>query len=197
MANLKNVESSRKPGKSDDSSQGNLVKHYTSLLLAVFFDAGLLEVHTITLTLTVLTGHKVLISIVEDNNDPTIVRKTTLLLGEVLKLASQLLPSNYSARMQLLPGLFSSASKFGLDGRFSASAAVYQIDSLNRTLHRSLSASTPHRIALEEEKRGQRQVELKLKLNMTIDDRHFSNLIVDTGVCYQLSRRIPADKYRS
>lgn len=71
---------------------------------------------------------------------------------------------------------------FGLDGRFQASAAVYQIDSLNRTLHRSLATNTPQRVAMEEEKRGQRQVELKLKLNMTIDDRHFSNLIVDTGV---------------
>jgi rapamycin-insensitive companion of mTOR len=127
-----------------------------------------------------------LIYVVEDNSDLTIVRKTTLLLGEVLKLASRLLPSNYSARKQLLPNLFSSAAKFGLDGRFSASAAVYQIDSLNRTLHRSLSATTPHRLALEEEKRGQRQVELKLKLNMTIDDRHFSNLIVDTGVSSSL-----------
>ena len=120
--------------------------------------------------------------VVEDNSDPTIVRKTTLLLGEVLKLASRLLPSNYSAKMQLLPNLFSSAARFGLDGRYLASAAVYQIDSLNRTLHRSLAPNTPQRAALEDEKRGQRQVELKLKLNMTIDDRHFSNLIVDTGV---------------
>ncbi|KAF8539718.1 Rapamycin-insensitive companion of mTOR, N-term-domain-containing protein [Trichophaea hybrida] len=167
VANLKTSEAPTKPTKSDNKTQGNLVEHFTSLLLAVFFDAGLLEV---------------LINVVEDNSDPTIVRKTTLLLGEVLKLASRLLPSNYSARMQLLPNLFSSASRFGLDGRFSASAAVYQIDSLNRTLHRSLAPNTPQRAALEEEKRGQRQVELKLKLNMTIDDRHFSNLIVDTGV---------------
>ncbi|KAA8893128.1 Rapamycin-insensitive companion of mTOR, N-term-domain-containing protein [Sphaerosporella brunnea] len=167
VTNLKMTEESSKPAKSDDRSQGNLVEHYTSLLLAVFFDAGLLEN---------------LIFVVEDNNDPTIVRKTTLLLGEVLKLASRLLPNNYSARKQLLPNLFSSAARFGIDERFSASSAVYQIDSLNRTLHRSLSASTPHRLALEEEKRGQRQVELKMKLNMTIDDRHFSNLIVDTGV---------------
>ena len=121
----------------------------------------------------------------ESDSDPPIVRKATLLLGEVLKLASRLLPSNYSARMQLLPNLFHSASKFGLDGRFSASAAVYQIDSLNRTLHRSLPSSRPQLSVsgLDEEQRGQRQVELKMKLNMTIDDRRFSDLIVDTGVC--------------
>jgi rapamycin-insensitive companion of mTOR len=167
VANLTASEGSSKPSNPDGQTQSNLVDHFTSLLLATFFDAGLLEV---------------LIFVVEDNSDPTVVRKTTLLLGEILKLASRLLPSNYSARMQLLPNLFSSAAKFGLDGRFTASAAVYQIDTLNRTLHRSLVPSTQTRSALEDEKRGQRQIELKMKLNMTIDDRHFSNLIVDTGV---------------
>lgn len=43
VANLKSEPS--KVGKSEqDKSQGNLIDHYTSLLLAVFFDAGLLEV---------------------------------------------------------------------------------------------------------------------------------------------------------
>ena len=125
---------------------------------------------------------QVLVRLIEDPKDPTITRKTTLLLGEVLKLCSELLPNTYSAKLQLLPGLFSSASKFGLQERFIATAAVYQIDSLNKTLHRSLPSSTPQRAAIEEEKRGQRQVELKMKLNLTLDDRHFSNLIVDTGV---------------
>jgi rapamycin-insensitive companion of mTOR len=121
-------------------------------------------------------------ALVEDNSDPAIVRKTTLLLGEVLKLASRLLPSTYSAHQQLLPDLFQSAAKFGIDGRFAASSAVYQIDSLNRTLHRSLATQTAQRTSLDEEKRGQRQVELKLKINMTIDEKHFSQLIVESGV---------------
>lgn len=130
--------------------------------------------------------------LVEDNSDLAIVRKTTLLLGEVLKLASRLLPNEHSARLQLLPDLFSAAAKFGVDGRFLASSAVYQIDSLNRTLHRSLSQQH-QRTSAEDEKRGQRQVEqVKLKLNMAIDDRHFSNLIVDTGVISLTSYKITA-----
>lgn len=123
-------------------------------------------------------------ALVEDPRDAAIVRKTTLLLGEILKLASRLLPSTYSASLQLLPELFMSASKFGVPNRFVASSAVYQIDSLNRTLHRSLAtAQAPQPQRVDDEKRGQRQVEqAKLKIYMSIDDRHFSNLIVDSGV---------------
>lgn len=132
--------------------------------------------------------------LVEDSSDPAIVRKTTLLLGEVLKLASRLLPSTYSAQMQLLPDLFQSATRFnpegrfaakpGPEGRFAASSAVYQIDSLNRTLHRSLANPMSQHTSIEDETRGQRQVEqVKLKITMTIDEKHFSQLIVDSGVC--------------
>ena len=117
----------------------------------------------------------------EDNTDLAIVRKTTLLLGEVLKLASRLLPTTYNVKIQLLPELFSSASRFGVD-RFAASSAIYQIDSLNRTLHRSLT-TTPQRLSLDDDRRGQRQVEqVKIKLNMQIDETHFRTLLMDCGV---------------
>ncbi|RPA97850.1 hypothetical protein L873DRAFT_1689620 [Choiromyces venosus 120613-1] len=169
VTNLKSESDTPKSPKTDDAYQGNLVEHFTALLLAVFFEADLL---------------KSLMALVEDNSDPAIVRKTTLLLGEILKLASRLLPSTYSARLQLLPDLFISAANFRVPTRFAASAAVYQIDSLNRTLHRSLAAAqVPQRTSIDDEKRGQRQVEqAKLKIYMAIDDRHFSGLIVDSGV---------------
>jgi len=122
-------------------------------------------------------------TLVEDNTDPAIVRKTTLLLGEVLKLASRLLPTTYNVKIQLLPELFSSASRFGVD-RFAASSAIYQIDSLNRTLHRSLTTTAaPQRLSLDDDRRGQRQVEqVKIKLNMQIDETHFRTLLMDCGV---------------
>ncbi|KAL7275461.1 hypothetical protein RUND412_001589 [Rhizina undulata] len=168
VTNLKS-ESSKSESKVDDNGQGNLAEHFTALLLAVFFDAGMLNA---------------LSSLVEDKSDDMIVRKTTLLLGEVLKLASRLLPTDYSARLQLLPNLFRSAASFKTETRFAATSAVYQIDSLNRTLHRSVStAPTTQHLSVDDEKRNQRQVEqVKLKLNMNLDDRHFSNLIVETGV---------------
>ena len=127
-------------------------------------------------------------ALVEDSSDSAVVRKTTLLLGEVLKLASRLLPTTYNVKIQLLPDLFSSASRFGLD-RFAASSAVYQIDSLNRTLHRSLTTTTtPQRLSLDDDRRGQRQVEqVKIKLNMQIDETHFRTLLTDCGVSTALS----------
>jgi len=121
--------------------------------------------------------------LVEDTSDSAIVRKTTLLLGEVLKLASRLLPNTYNIKIQLLPELFCSAARFGID-RFAASSAVYQIDSLNRTLHRSLpTTAAPQRLSLDDERRGQRQVEqVKIKLNMQVDETHFRGLLMDCGV---------------
>lgn len=190
VANLKS-ESCAKPTRSEgDANHGNLVDHFTALLLAVFFEAGLLKVcfpsyrtAETTTNYNKPLPHQALMALVEDNSDPAIVRKTTLLLGEVLKLASRLLPSTYSAQMQLLPDLFQSATKFGVEGRFAASSAVYQIDSLNRTLHRSLANQTAQHASVDDEKRGQRQVEqVKLKINMTIDEKHFSQLILESGV---------------
>lgn len=86
--------------------------------------------------------------------------------------------------MQLLPELFSTAARIGFDDRFTASSAVYQIDSLNRTLYRSLpsAVNSTQRSVLEDGKREQRQKELMQKLNMTLDNQHFGNLIVETGV---------------
>ncbi|KAF8466401.1 Rapamycin-insensitive companion of mTOR, N-term-domain-containing protein [Kalaharituber pfeilii] len=168
VANLKSESKDPSPGKHDDENQSNLVEHFIALLLEVFVEAGLL---------------KSLMTLVEDNSDPAIVRKTTLLLGEVLKLASRLLPTTYNLKIQLLPELFKSASRFGLD-RFSASSAVYQIDSINRTLARSLSStSTPQRLSLDDDRRGQRQAEqVKAKLTMQIDEAHFRSLLMECGV---------------
>ncbi|RPB20737.1 hypothetical protein L211DRAFT_791659 [Terfezia boudieri ATCC MYA-4762] len=168
VANLKSESRDSSTTKREDKTQSNLVEHFTALLLAVFVEAGLLQS---------------LMTLVEDNTDPAIVRKTTLLLGEVLKLASRLLPTTYNVKIQILPELFSSASRFGVD-RFAASSAVYQIDSLNRTLHRSLTTTAAaQRLSLDDDRRGQRQVEqVKIKLNMQIDETHFRTLLMDCGV---------------
>ena len=107
------------------------------------------------------------------------------MLGEVLKLASRVLPNTYNLKIQLLPELFKSAARFGAD-RFAATSAVYQIDSLNRTLHRSLpTTAVQQRLSLDDDKRGQRQVEqVKIKLNMQIDDTHLRTSLLDCGVSF-------------
>ncbi|KHJ32007.1 putative cytosolic regulator pianissimo [Erysiphe necator] len=101
----------------------SFVDHYTALLLAVFISSGLLQ------------G---LLQVIRDTDNSILKRKTTLLIGEVLKLASNLLPSNWSGKLQLLPELFVAASNFNNDDeRFSATGTVYQISSVSRTLYRS------------------------------------------------------------
>ena len=122
-------------------------------------------------------------TIVQDVTEMTIVRKTTLLIGEILKLASRLLPAGYSAKKQLLPALFNSAARLDQEDRFAASAAVYQIDSLNRTLHRTMAAVNPSQRAASDDQKGRGQAEqVRMNMNMNIDDTHFRALILETNV---------------
>jgi hypothetical protein len=111
----------------EDSAERHLIDHYTALTLAVLISAGMLPA---------------LIGITRDHENPSLKRKTTLLIGEILKLANKLLPSSWSADLQLLPELFAAASRFGSDERYIATGTVYQIDSVNRTLYRSTPSTT-------------------------------------------------------
>lgn len=100
----------------------SFVDHYTALLLAVLISIDLLP------------G---LLQVTRDTENSILKRKTTLLIGEVLKLASNLLPSSWSCNLQLLPELFAAASNFNDEERFDATGTVYQISSVSRTLYRS------------------------------------------------------------
>lgn len=124
VANLKATpqKPSVQPSTEDELEDKTFVDHYTALLLAVLVTSGMIE------------G---LLEITRDVDNSMLKRKTTLLIGEVLKLASQLLPASWSAEIQLLPGLFAAASRFGSDDRFMATSTVYSISSVSRTLYRS------------------------------------------------------------
>jgi len=124
VANLKSDY--RSPGEkiTEGSEQRvSLVDHFTAVVLAVLLKCGL------------MAG---LSSAEKDAPNQALKRRTTLLIGEVLSLANQLLPSSWSAELQTLPDLFNSATKFDSEDRFLAVATVYQVDSVNRTLYRSL-----------------------------------------------------------
>lgn len=69
-------------------------------------------------------------------DDPAQRRKAILLLTEILKLADRCLPSSMSDRFQVLPDLLVEATQDGEQEQI-ASAMVYQIESVNRTLQRS------------------------------------------------------------
>lgn len=170
VANLKSANTKEKTLHEEETGEQNFVEHYTALLLAVFMRAGILPV---------------LLKIAQQDENPTLQRKTTLLIGEVLKLASRLLPPSWSAELHLLPELFSAAAKFNDADHWIASGIVYQISSVSRTLWRSApsgagSAELPSSnnmadlTALEETP--------KSNPSLTFDDTTFRQLLIDTNV---------------
>ncbi|KAI1144131.1 Rapamycin-insensitive companion of mTOR, N-term-domain-containing protein [Hypoxylon sp. FL0543] len=154
----------------DDGAEQNFVEHYTALLLALFVKAGMMPN---------------LLRVAQDTDDPTLKRKTTLLIGETLKLASRILPPSWSSELQLLPELFAAASQFNNEAHFNATGIVYQISSVSRTLYRSSPSGyaagyLPSSSMLE----NMSHVEETPKSNAIVntDDATFRQLLIDSGV---------------
>lgn len=124
-----------------------------------------------------------------DNLEPLLRRKATLLLGETLKMASRLLPDTYNLRSQMLPELFASASDFGTEKRCLATNAIYQIDSVNRTLQRSSSAAAIRTSkpgggggGLDQRDKVRPTEQAKLQISTQVDETQFRNYLVESQV---------------
>lgn len=173
VANLKGAPAKAAANVSTDDETGekNLVDHYTALLLAVLISADMLP------------G---LLQVTKDADNQPLKRKTTLLIGEVLKLANKLLPSSWSCDLQLLPELFAAASHFGDPGRSFATSTVYQIDSVTRTLYRSAPSTTiapVKSIASDSTDNLTRFDDApKNNSNLTFDETTFRQMLLDTQV---------------
>ncbi|KAI0526669.1 Rapamycin-insensitive companion of mTOR, N-term-domain-containing protein [Xylaria bambusicola] len=154
----------------DEGIEQNFVEHYTALLLAIFIRSGLMPN---------------LLEVAQNAEDPMLKRKSTLLIGETLKLASRILPPSWSSELQLLPELFSAAAKFEDEARFNATGIVYQISSVSRTLHRS-SASGYTVSGLPSpgptELSGSLEDTHKHSNSINTDEATFRQLLVDSGV---------------
>lgn len=164
-------------------SRLNLVDHYLALLLVVFLESGLVDA---------------LIDVIE--HAPTMARKATMLMGELLQVSKRVHPPSMGGTIHSLPRLFSLAADFRLDRsdeRQAAASALASIDSANR--HRAHHEAMTSAAALsgavqstardrsnsveESMRRGQRQVEkAKLRMGMQIDDVQFRNMMVETQV---------------
>ena len=172
VANLK-AESpvqSHRPDNEEENSQFSLIDHFTTLLLAVLFHCGMI---------------KALSDLIEDAPDFALRRKATLLLSEVLKLANYSLPNTISANTQILPNLLSTAPLEVSDDH-SLASMIYQLDSVNRTLHRSdftskvQSGTTARNHELVPSSRPADLVKTKLSVDM--DDLQFRSLLLETQV---------------
>ena len=122
----------------------------------------------------------------EEATDASLRRKATLLLGEVLKLANHSLPSNIAAHIQILPTLFSSASQDKSQDHLVSTNLMYQVDSVNRTLHRS-GVSRKHLIMSASINQDNTQLPRSIdttrsKLSIEMDEIQFRNLLVESQV---------------
>lgn len=173
VANLKGAPAKTAANVTGDDETGekNLVDHYTALLLAVLISADMLP------------G---LLQVTKDADNQQLKRKTTLLIGEVLKLANRLLPSSWSCDLQLLPELFAAAAHFGDHDRYFATSTVYQIDSVTRTLYRSAPSTTTAPVKLTAGSSTENLAHFdetpKGNSNLTFDEATFRQMLLDTQV---------------
>jgi rapamycin-insensitive companion of mTOR len=177
VTNLKNqqIKETSAPGGDDSTNKWSLLDHYVSVVLAAFLHAGLVPA---------------LLLAEQQSLTPALNRKTILLLGEVLKMANELLPPYWSAQLQVLPELLHSAAKFQSEDRFVAIGTIYQVDSVNRTLYRSgpTSLYTSKATNNIDSDASTRQTDSsKLQAAMQIDETVFRNLMVETQVLNTVS----------
>jgi hypothetical protein len=152
----------------DEKEQRNLVEHFTAVVLGVFLHSGLLEA---------------LLYAEEEALSLPLKRKTALVIGEVLKAANELLPNQWSSKLQVLPNLVRRATRVDIDERFLAVGTIYQIDSVNRTLYRSDPSAVAARstnTTSEQEITRQSAEQAKAQQGMQMDETQFRGLMLDT-----------------
>lgn len=100
-------------------------KNFLAMLLYAFNRAGLLE------ALTRLGKRVNTVGALQNDLENTINSKTTVLLGEILELGTELFPSSLNQELQLLPELVQQAGNFDGDGRLARSKATSVLWQLN------------------------------------------------------------------
>ena len=174
VANLKVDPQGSEKQKSEvenDEQRKNLVEHFTAVALAILLRQGLL---------------KALMHAESDAPSQALKRKASLLIAEVLRMASELLPSSWSQGLQSMPGLFDAALRFDSEERFHALATVYQVDSINRTLYRSISGQSGSAQGSHGAEDGagaaaRARATSKTQTNATMDETTFRQRMLDTG----------------
>ncbi|KAK7524655.1 Rapamycin-insensitive companion of mTOR, N-term-domain-containing protein [Phyllosticta citriasiana] len=168
VTNLKSEGATSSAAKvEEEEMKRSLVDHYVAVMLAVLLHSGLVPA---------------LLHAEEEALNLTLKRKTTLLLGEVLKMANELLPPAWSQELQVLPDLLKSAAKFGIDERFIATGTIYQVDSVNRTLFRSAANGSKFGMPADHEDAPQPPTPSKAQFSAQIDEAQFRNLMTDSRV---------------
>ncbi|KAI9784054.1 MAG: hypothetical protein M1816_001085 [Peltula sp. TS41687] len=173
VANLRSEPSTQAGSFSGDDStdQQNLADHFLALTLAVLLEAGL---------------QKMLVGLLKEDIEPLLRRKVMLLLGEVLKMASRLLPDAYNVPSQILPDVFAAAADFRTEGRSWASNTIYQLDIVNRTLQRSGpgAIAPPANVSSgpDVHDRSRQSEQSKLRIGIQVDEGQFRGWLIESQV---------------
>lgn len=149
-----------------------LVEHFTSVVLAVFLRNGLLQALLIT---------------IDNEQDASVKKKATILLSEVMRVAYERLPSSWSTQLQVLPTLFQKAAQLQFpDTRSTSSGAVYQLESVSRTILRTGKPLASYASVALNNAQGvgsRRTSDLsKDALTPQIEEGHFRTVIMETQV---------------
>lgn len=169
VANLNTEKDASQYAQSEtenDRQKRNLVQHFTAVSLAVLLRQGLME------------G---LLQAERDAPTDALRRRTGLIVAEVLKKASELLPTSWSAQLQTMPGVFNTALRFASEERHSALATVYQVDKVNLKLWRS-DPSTTTKAQHENEGAVRARSASKTQASAEMDEAQFRAKMLETGV---------------
>ncbi|KAF2761382.1 cytosolic regulator pianissimo [Pseudovirgaria hyperparasitica] len=167
VTNLKTDKVKSQIDAEDETTKWSLVDHFTSLVLSVLIHSGLIPA---------------LLFAEEDTTNMTMKRKTSLLLGEVLKMAHEMLPQSWGADLQVLPGLLRTAAKLGFEERFVASGTIYQVDSVSRTLYRSNQTSLHAKTGTHSEQEQKKSEMVPPQIAPQVDEGQFRTQMLDTQV---------------
>ncbi|CAK1360371.1 unnamed protein product [Cercospora beticola] len=167
VVNLKDDKPKTSKQNDEDTNQKrSLVQHFTAVTLAALLQHGLLQ------------G---LVSAERDAPSDALKRRTNLLIAEVLKKASELLPSSWNAQLQSMPGLFDSALKFDNEDRHLAVTTVYQVDKVNLKLWRS-DPSTTTQSKKDETQDTRARSASKTQVQANMDEALFRARLLETNV---------------
>ena len=159
-----------KTGAEDDRERRSLVEHFTAVILVVLLQQGLLEA---------------LMHAESDAPSQALKRRASLLIAEVLRMASELLPTSWSQGLQSMPGLFGDATRFDTEERFHSLATVYQIDAINRTMYRlTTEQSTQNQQGTVDTSvaAARARATSKSQVNAAMDNVQFRQKMLDTGI---------------
>ncbi|KAL2872473.1 putative cytosolic regulator Pianissimo [Aspergillus lucknowensis] len=155
----------------NNENKFDLTAHFSTLILAALVDAGL---------------SKALCDLIEEEDNLSLRRKATLLLTEVLKLAHHSLPQGVSANLQVLPHLISPAITFDVENHDVSTSTIYQIESINRTLARSIggipNGTGRYSVDVDISATLLSGDQNKDKLSPAMDETQFRNAILETHV---------------